>query len=33
MFNNIAQMPPWGRVLTERDIADLVAFIRTLSRK
>jgi mono/diheme cytochrome c family protein len=27
------QMPPWGRVFTERDVTDLVAFIRTLSKK
>jgi mono/diheme cytochrome c family protein len=27
------QMPPWGRVLTDRDVADLVAFIRMLSKK
>ncbi len=26
-------MPPWGRVLADRDVADLVAFIRTLSKK
>jgi mono/diheme cytochrome c family protein len=26
-------MPPWGRVLTDRDVADLVVFIRTLSKK
>ncbi len=24
------QMPPWGNVLTEREIADITAFIRTL---
>ncbi len=27
------EMPPWGRVFNDRDVADLVAFIRTLSRK
>ena len=27
------QMPPWGRVLSDRDVADLVAFIRTLPKK
>jgi mono/diheme cytochrome c family protein len=25
-------MPPWGRVLNDRDVADLVAFIRALSK-
>jgi len=25
------QMPPWGNVLTDQEIADLTAFIRTLS--
>ncbi|MDR3557749.1 MAG: cytochrome c [Syntrophobacteraceae bacterium] len=28
-----ADMPPWGRVLGDRDVASLVAFIRTLSKK
>jgi len=26
-------MPPWGRVLNDRDVADLITFIRTLSKK
>jgi len=26
-------MPPWGRVLNNRDVVDLVTFIRTLSKK
>ncbi len=26
-------MPPWGRVLTDHEVADLAAFIRTLSKK
>jgi cytochrome c oxidase cbb3-type subunit III len=27
------QMPPWGGVLTDRQVANLVAFIRVLSKK
>ncbi len=26
-------MPPWGRVLTDREVSDLVAFVRTLSKQ
>jgi mono/diheme cytochrome c family protein len=27
------EMPPWGRVLADSDVADLVDFIRTISKK
>ena len=27
------QMPPWGGVMTDRQVADLVAFVRVLSKK
>jgi mono/diheme cytochrome c family protein len=32
-FGRSPQMPPWGGVLTDRQVADLVAFIRVLSKK